>query len=146
MAYKRYPPQKVPVNIWEFGRDGEMTDDNLVKITFENDEFLYVAWRDRPDVQYSAAWRVDEALVPENLISVRIEKGSYCATFSISEKSGFVGQQLRLDLAPGSRWRDSTRFITESAIRSIKPAQRPRKCRTLALTGKVETSTSNDYH
>ena len=146
MAYKRYPPAKVPVNIWEFRSDGETAEDDLVKITLENGQCLFVAWRSHPDTRCDATWRVDRTLLPQELDEVKRRNGQPWSSFSIPRSSGFIGRQLQVDMTPASNWRLAVLFTTSSLVRSIRPARRPRISQTLSLSGETEVTASSDYH
>jgi hypothetical protein len=134
MAYKWCKP-RLSINQFGVTADG-VTDDDLVKITFENDEVLYVNWRDQPGVLWSKAWRPDLELQPTTL-----KKGDWV----IDDSSGYQGYPLQL-LFLNSYWPTEEKFETDSKIKSIRPVKRPRQPLPSQLTGTASSRRINDYH
>lgn len=130
MVYKYFPPL---ISIWEFGATPEgVTDNDLVRITFENDETLFVALRGEPDVPGSVTWRLDKALLPTVLRPGLAIGGDWV----IERKSGRVGERIMLLLARSDGLhRQDVRFRTDAKIESIRPARRSIQPQSEELTG-----------
>lgn len=146
MTYRKTPRVVVPLNIWEFARSKETTDDDLMKVTFNNDDVLFFAWKDEPNATSSYEWRLDEQLMPSNLAAILQDNNLTKSGFIISRSSGYVGKTLHLNVIPAARWDVTMWFLTDATIKSIRPARRPRKPDTSAVAGKIHSIRSSDHH
>ena len=144
MAYKMHWPVE---NLNWFHADGSTTENDLVKLTFENGQCLYVTLASVPDFPFhNPGWHIDNALLPVELTELKEQQGTSVSIFGITEGRCRMGNRLHLEMVPTSYWKDSLYFITESPITSLKPVRRPRQVPTLHLAGKAKVETSSDYH
>lgn len=141
MPYKLNRLQGTPESVWEYERQHSTTDDDLILITFENGERLYVAWREQPEVNHRVAWRIDEYLMPENLSNIRLLNSlmheRLSTGFKVAKESGYVGQNLWLDMETVSNEPAPLSFYTDSPIARISQVSRPNAVPCTELSGKM---------
>lgn len=152
MAYKRIPPPKVPVNLWEFKAQNGTTKDDLVKISFDNGDELFVRIMKHPTYRHEMRWVVDPKLMPASLCEYA--KGDQCPVIPpgldhpMSFKMGMngcVGYRMFIAL-PGGHWKTDWWFMTEGKVTSIRPAKRTTILKPTQLAGTRDSFTSRDYH
>lgn len=146
MVYRKAP--KPPLNIRDFVRTRDTTDDDLVKVVLEDGGELFFAFRSRPNVVSESKWRLDKQLLPENLATMlRVHDLGSNTDFTISDGSGFVGRTLRLDIeSTAAHWQVALWLVCEAKIKSIRPARRPRKPDVPILISSMHSERSSDYH
>jgi hypothetical protein len=145
MVYQRVP--RPALSIGDFSPTRGTTDDDLMKVTFEDGGILFFSFKKTPNVISDPKWRLDKQLLPENLTALlqehNLESGS---DFVLSDYTVRVGERARLDIEPSTHWRTTMWFTTDSVVKSIRPARRPHKAGVPILNGDLQFDQSSDYH
>ena len=145
MVYQKVA--RPPLSIRDFFPTRGTTDDDLIKVTLEDGGVLFFVFKSTPNVISDPRWRLDRQLLPENLTAILreydLEPGSH---FVLSDHTVTVGKRVRLDIEPSTYWRTTMWYTTDSIVKSIRPARRPRKASVPVLGGNMKSEESSDYH
>ncbi|HEX7483997.1 MAG TPA: hypothetical protein VF281_02490 [Candidatus Saccharimonadales bacterium] len=145
MVYQRAP--RAALSIGDFFRTRGTTDDDLMKVTLEDGSTLFFTFKSAPNVVSDLKWRLDKQLLPENLTAHLQEHDLESRSdFVLSGYTVTVGERVRLDIEPSIHWRTTMWFMTNSAVKTIRPARRPRKASVQILDGDLQFDQSSDYH
>lgn len=145
IVYQRVQPP--PLSISDFVRTKDTTDNDLMKVVLEDGGVLFFAFKKTPNAVSDPKWRLDKQLLPENLTALLREHNLESQSdFVLSGYNATVGRLLRLDIEPSTHWRTTMWFMSESAVKSIRPARRPRRPSVPILGGDMQFEQSSDYH
>ena len=138
MVYKR---EADPTNLFQFRRQPDTTDEDCVRITFEDGSRLYVA-------RQGGRWCVVPTHMPHEL--AELERTIHGKDFYVPEphnerRSACVGAKLELEMAE-LYWRARVTFTTDASIKSIKPSKLPAPAADLRLPGTHVTKHSDARH
>lgn len=118
-----------------------------MKVVLEDGGVLFFAFKKTPNAVSDPKWRLDKQLLPENLTALLREHNLESQSdFVLSGYNATVGRLLRLDIEPSTHWRTTMWFMSESAVKSIRPARRPRRPSVPILGGDMQFEQSSDYH